>query len=108
MKEIKAYVRNSMVNNVIDALAQLPSPPSVAVVPLEAFGHGVDNCEFAKVQVTKLEVDVPEDLLDAVLVTIKNHARTGDGHAGDGRILVSDVGRAIRISDGEEGPDVLG
>lgn len=108
MKEIKAYVRNSMVNNIIDALAQLPVPPSVAVVPLEAFGHGVDNCEFTKVPVTKLEVDVPDELLDAVLATIKNHARTGEGHAGDGRILVSEVNRVIRIADGAEGEQVLG
>ena len=41
MKEIKAYVRNNMVNKVIDALAQLPEPPSVAAVSLETYGHGV-------------------------------------------------------------------
>lgn len=108
MQEIKAYVRNSMVNNVVDALAKLPTPPSVAVVPLEAFGHNVDNCEFAKVRVTKLEVDVPDELLEAVLSIIKQHARTGEGHAGDGRILVSEVVRAVRIADGAEGERALG
>ena len=60
MKEIKAYVRNNMVNKVIDALAQLPEPPSVAAVPLETYGHGVIDDAYGRLRMTKLEVDIAD------------------------------------------------
>lgn len=108
MKEIKAYIRNSMVNRVVDALAELPDGPTVAVVPLQAFGHGTDACDYTGVPVTKLEVDIPDDREEEVLAVIRDNARTGEGHSGDGRILVSDVNRIIRISDGLENEQVFG
>ena len=107
MKEIKAYIRNSMVNRVVDALAQLPDAPAVAVVPLEAFGHGTDSCDYTSVPVTKVEVDIPDDREEEVLAVIRDNARTGEGHSGDGRILVSDINRALRISDGREGEPIF-
>jgi nitrogen regulatory protein P-II 1 len=107
MKEIKAYIRNSMVNRVVDALAELPDGPTVAVVPLQAFGHGTDSCDYTGVPVTKLEVDVPDEHEDEVVAVIRDTGRTGEGHSGDGRILVSNVDRVVRISDGREGDAVL-
>lgn len=107
MKEIKAYIRNSMVNRVVDALAELPDGPTVAVVPLQAFGHGTDSCDYTGVPVTKLEVDIPDDREEEVLAVIRDNTRTGEGHSGDGRILVSDVNRVVRISDGAENEQVF-
>jgi nitrogen regulatory protein P-II 1 len=107
MKEIKAYIRNSMVNRVVDALAELPDAPTVAVVPLQAFGHGTDSCDYTGVPVTKLEIDVPDEREDEVVAVIRDTGRTGEGHSGDGRILVSDVDRVVRISDGVEDNQVF-
>lgn len=107
MREIKAYIRNSMVNRVVDALAALPDGPTVAVVPLQAFGHGNDSCDYTGVPVTKLEVDVPDEREDEIVTIIRDTGRTGEGHSGDGRILVSDVNRVVRISDGSENEQVF-
>lgn len=107
MKEIKAYIRNSRVNRVVDALAELSDGPTVAVVPLQAFGHGVDSCDYTGVSITKLEVDVPDEREDEVVAVIRDTGRTGEGHSGDGRILVSDVNRVVRISDGAENEQVV-
>lgn len=107
MKEIKAYIRDNMVNNVIDALTALPGAPAVAVVPLRTYGHGVTPGTFAGVHMTKIEVDVADHRATEVAAIIRRHARTGDGHPGDGRILITNVEGAIRIADGEQGPHIL-
>lgn len=101
MKEIKAYVRNNMVNKVIDALAQLPEPPSVAAVALETYGHGVTGDAYGRLRMTKLEVDIADARVDEIVTLIERTARTGDGHPGDGRVLVTSVETALRIDTGE-------
>jgi len=107
MKEIKAYVRNNMVNKVIDALAQLPEPPSVAAVPLETYGHGVTDDAYGRLRMTKLEVDIADARVEEVVIVIERAARTGEGHPGDGRILVTGVEAALRIDTGERDEDAL-
>jgi len=47
----------------------------------------------------KLEVVVPDDLVDAVVEAISSSAKTGK--IGDGKIFVLDVERALRIRTGE-------
>lgn len=101
MKEVKAYVRNNMVNKVIDALAELPEPPSVAAVALETYGHGVADDAYGQLRMTKLEVDIADARVDEVVALIERTARTGQGHPGDGRVLVTSVEAALRIDTGE-------
>lgn len=103
MKEIKAYVREAMLDQVMDALAAVPGLPGVAVVHLRAFGHASGDGALAKAEMAKLEVDVPDALAAQVVETIASHARTGDGHPGDGKVFVSELGDAVRISDGARG-----
>ncbi|MBY8965003.1 P-II family nitrogen regulator [Algiphilus sp.] len=103
MKEIKAYVRENMRDAVMDALAAIPGLPGIAVVHLREYGHAADDGGLAKAGMAKLELDVPDALAEPVVDTILRHARTGDGHAGDGKIFVSNLGEAVRISDGARG-----
>ena len=42
MKEIKAYVREHMLDEVIDALAAVPDLPGMAIVSVREFGHAVE------------------------------------------------------------------
>jgi nitrogen regulatory protein P-II 1 len=57
--------------------------------------------------VPKVKVEVLVDEMDAdkVVDTIAAAARTGK--IGDGKIWVTDVGRAVRIRTGEEGADAI-
>jgi len=107
MKEIKAYVRNNMVDGVIAALGVIKDVTGIAIVELKAFGHAAADGTLTMVEMTKLEVDVADASLDAVVNTIIQHARTGTGHPGDGRVIVSEITDAIRIEDGDRGEAIL-
>lgn len=107
MKEIKAYIRNNMVDDVVDALEAMPGVPGVAVVPVSGFGHVHDDGAAMRVQMTKLEVDVPDEQVEPVVDCIVRHARTGTGHPGDGKICVCELAQAVRIADGALGAEAL-
>jgi nitrogen regulatory protein P-II 2 len=53
----------------------------------------------------KIEVVVADELEDAVVEAIRANAATGK--IGDGKIFVTDVGRAVRIRTGETGAAAL-
>ena len=53
----------------------------------------------------RLDIVVPDDLVDAVTAAIAGAARTGK--IGDGKIFVIDVGQAMRIRTGESGENAL-
>lgn len=64
-----------------------------------------DAPEYSEIAMSKLETVVPDELLDRVITTVRRAGHTG--RAGDGKIFVSDVSRAINIRDDAEGVDVL-
>jgi nitrogen regulatory protein P-II 1 len=53
----------------------------------------------------KIEVVVPDELLDRVLASIQSAGRTGE--VGDGKIFVTRVDDAVRIRTGERGEAAL-
>ena len=53
----------------------------------------------------KIEVAIPDDLLEPVIEAISNAANTGK--IGDGKIFVTHLEQAIRIRTGETGIDAL-
>ncbi|MEF8793895.1 P-II family nitrogen regulator [Thiohalorhabdus sp.] len=107
MKEIKAYIREAMVDQVVDALGKLPGPPGVTVLDVQAYGHRPGGDTLERTRMAKLEVDVSDDSFDRVVDTVLKHARTQAGHPGDGKVLVSELAGAYRISDGAFGEQVL-
>ena len=100
MKEIKAYVRPVMIDHVVDALARIEGLSGVAIVPTRDYVHFTGGDELERIQMMKVEVDVPDTLADTVVSTIMTTARTGEGHVGDGTVLISELESGKRIRDG--------
>ena len=53
----------------------------------------------------RLEVVIPDDMLDRVVETLIAAARSG--RIGDGKIFVTDIEDVIRIRTGERGPAAI-
>jgi nitrogen regulatory protein P-II 2 len=53
----------------------------------------------------KIEVAVPENLVDGVVAAVSNAAKTGQ--IGDGKIFVTSLEKAVRIRTGERDNDAL-
>lgn len=53
----------------------------------------------------KLEIVVPDEMVDRVIETVTGAARTGK--IGDGKIFVLNVEQAVRVRTGETGNDAL-
>ena len=54
--------------------------------------------EFKRPVIRK--IDAPDDEVETVIRAILDNGRTGEGHPGDGSVLVIDVASAYRIADG--------
>lgn len=109
MHEIKAIIRNDRLENVKDALRQIPDLPGITVSTVTGFGrrqpsaHGA--IEFGEVAMTKLEVVVPDAILPEALASIRRAAFTG--HPGDGKVFVLPVEQAMKIRSDEKDIDAL-
>lgn len=105
MKEIKAYVRPTMKDQVVDAIEEMDEPPGLTVTSVNGWGHlQKQDAPHELDQRAKLEIVVPDDRVQDVIDAIIEHAQTG--RYGDGKIFVSDVSRAVRIRDEETGSDI--
>lgn len=113
MREIKAIIQPFMLENVLRALAAIDELPGLTVSQVLGWGQsraaGAEDPVFeaghAFARKTKLEVVVRDELADLVVAALVEAARTG--RAGDGKVFVSEIGRAIRVRTGEEGDHVL-
>lgn len=107
MQEVKAYIQEHMLDRVLDALNVIPTLPGIAIVHLREYGHGSGSRRLVMTKMVKLELDLPDELVAPVVETIVEHARTGDGHPGDGKVFVCELHEAIRIADGARGDQVV-
>lgn len=109
MKEIKAFVKKNKLSDVIWALHKIDGLTGVTMT--EVFGYGreraqnsEDKVKFISVEAVprvKLEIICIDSLVETVVSTIQKAAHTG--LQGDGKIYVSEVTNAIRISSDERG-----
>ena len=97
MKEIKAIIKPFMLEAVIEALREIKGLPAVTISP--AHGLSVERGTFDQVVKTKLEIILPDDLVETVVQTIEKAAHTGN--PGDGRIFVIPVETTLKIRTGE-------
>lgn len=112
MKEIKAYVRSTMVNHVVEALASEPGL-HFSVLEVKGISPGLPagSYDFSVVlgeafeRMLKLEVVCRDENCARIAQVIRRAASTG--REGDGIIFIADVEEAIRISTGQRGPDSL-
>jgi nitrogen regulatory protein P-II 1 len=113
MKEIKAILQPFKVNAVVDALEVLPGVGGITAVDVRGFGHqrgesGVERRAFGSLNYTEkvmLLLVVADDRVGDVLATIRRHAHTGN--VGDGKVFVSTVDDALRLSTGDRGVAAL-
>lgn len=109
MKEIKAIIQPFMLGKVVAALKDIEKLPGISVSEVHGFGRTraqsaldpvVDDA-VQYVKKSKLEVVVPDDLVERVIATIQQHAHTGN--LGDGKIFVYTVDEVVRIRTGDRG-----
>jgi nitrogen regulatory protein PII len=106
MKLVVAIIQPSKLEEVRDALTQV-GVSGMTVTEVEGFGNQKgdnETCRGAEFAVgfmpkVEIEVAVPASLVDSVVDTIARSARTGQ--IGDGKIFVTNIGRATRIRTGE-------
>lgn len=97
MKEIKAIIKPFMLERVIEALREIKGLPALTISP--AHGLSAERGTFDQVVRTKLEIMIPDDLVEPVVETIQKAAHTGN--PGDGRIFVIPVEETVKIRTGE-------
>lgn len=97
MKEIKAIIKPFMLEAVIEALREIKGLPAITISP--AHGLSVERGSFDQVVKTKLEIMIPDELVEPVVQTIQKAAHTGN--PGDGRIFVIPVETTVKIRTGE-------
>jgi nitrogen regulatory protein P-II 1 len=112
MHKIEAIIQPSKLDAVKDALVEIGIE---GMTILEARGHGRQkgHTEFYRgreytvdlLPKVKLEIVVPDELVEKAEQAILSSARTGK--IGDGKIFRSRIDEAIRIRNEERGPSAL-
>lgn len=97
MKEIKAIIKPFKLEAVVEALREIKGLPAITISP--AHGLSAERGTFDQVVKTKLEIMVPDKLVESVVQTIQKAAHTGN--PGDGRIFVIPVEQTVKIRTGE-------
>lgn len=54
---------------------------------------------------TKIELVIPDEKLDKVLLAIKDSASTGE--IGDGKVFITNIEDVMRVRTGERGPSAI-
>jgi nitrogen regulatory protein P-II 1 len=97
MKEIKAIIQPFKANQVLEALHRVQGISGVMAgeVRCTSLARGVLNPDVN----VKIELYVPDELVEEVIRVIEENARTG--RVGDGRIFVVEVQQTVLIRSGE-------
>ena len=112
MQKIEAIIRPMRLDQVKQALEDI-GVVGLTVTDVRGYGHQRGHTEKYRgntyvvnlLPKIKLELVVPDDVLEPALNAIEEAAQTGE--IGDGKIFVAPVERAIRIRTGEEGDAAL-
>lgn len=112
MKKVEAIIKPFKLDDVKDALNEL-GVQGMTVTEVKGFGRQKGHTELYRgaeyavdfLPKTKLEVVVPDSLVDQVVDRVSEAARTGK--VGDGKIFILDVLDAVRIRTGERGEGAI-
>lgn len=115
MKEIKAYVRPNLLENIIPRLEKAGAQDVTVMRGVDAIGELADYEKdrwhiFRKYLeeysgIAKLEIVCTDDQCVEFVNIIAEHGNTGE--PGDGRVFVSPIDQAVNIRTGEEGEQAL-
>lgn len=112
MKKVEAIIKPFKLDEVKEALHEV-GLQGLTVTEAKGFGRQKGHTELYRgaeyvvdfLPKLKVEVVVPDELLDAALEEIQRAARTGN--VGDGKLFVTGVDQVIRIRTGELDADAL-
>ena len=111
-KKVEGVIKPFKLDEVKDALAEV-GVQGMTVTEVKGFGRTGGKKEVYRgsayvvdfVPKVKVEVVVPDELVQDVLDAIEKSAKTG--RIGDGKIFVSSIEEAVRIRTGERGRDAI-
>ena len=112
MKKIEAIIKPFKLDEVKEALGEV-GIQGMTVTEVKGFGRQKGHTELYRgaeyvvdfLPKVKIEIVIPDDLLDQAIEVIKSSAYTGK--IGDGKIFVMDIENAIRIRTGESGENAI-
>ena len=112
MKKVEAIIKPFKLDEVKEALQDI-GVQGLSVLEVKGFGRQKGHTELYRgaeyvvdfLPKVKIEVVIPDDMLDAAIDAIIAAAKTEK--IGDGKIFVSDISQAIRIRTGERDEDAL-
>src|SRR5690606_3630500 len=112
MKKIEAIIKPFKLDEVKEALHEV-GLSGITVTEAKGFGRQKGHTELYRgaeyvvdfLPKVKIEIVLPDRLLDRAVEAIQQAARTG--RIGDGKIFVSTVEEVIRIRTGETGEDAV-
>ena len=112
MKKIEAIIKPFKLDDVREALSDI-GITGMTVTEVRGFGRQKGHTELYRgaeymvdfLPKVKMEIVVPDELLEQCLDAIIDTAQTGK--IGDGKIFVDEVERVIRIRTGEENEDAI-
>jgi len=112
MKKIEAIIKPFKLDEVREALSEI-GVNGLTVTEVKGFGRQKGHTELYRgaeyvvdfLPKIKLELIVPDEMLDNAIEAIMQVARTGK--IGDGKIFVTTVEQVIRIRTGETGESAI-
>ncbi|MEI6205339.1 MAG: P-II family nitrogen regulator [Desulfuromonadales bacterium] len=112
MKLIEAIIKPFKLDEVKDALNEI-GIEGITVSEVKGFGRQKGHTELYRgaeyvvdfIPKIKMEIAVSDDLVNKVVETIQNTAKTG--RIGDGKIFIISLEEAVRIRTGEKGSDAI-
>ncbi len=112
MKRVEAYIKPFKISEVQDALLKI-GVQGMTIAEVKGFGRQKGHTELYRgaeyhidfIPKVKLEVAVADSLVEKVVRTIMEAARTGK--IGDGKIMIVSLDQAWRIRTGESGEEIL-
>jgi nitrogen regulatory protein P-II 2 len=112
MKMVAAVIKPFKLDDVREALSDI-GVQGITVTEVKGFGRQKGHTELYRgaeyvvdfLPKVKIELAIPDELLDRVIEAIMNAAKTGK--IGDGKIFVYELEQAIRIRTAETGADAL-
>ena len=112
MKKVEAIIKPFKLEDVKDALTEI-GVTGMTVSEVKGYGRQKGHSELYRgaeyvvdfLPKIKMEMIVGSDIVDQVVETIVEAARTGK--IGDGKIFVSDIEKIVRIRTGEEDSEAI-
>ena len=112
MKKIEAIIKPFKLDEVKEALQEV-GLLGITVTEAKGFGRQKGHTELYRgaeyvvdfLPKVKIEIVLPDDLVERAIEAIQSAARTG--RIGDGKIFVTPVEEAIRIRTGERGGEAI-